>query len=283
MNFIPLDKSHSIRCICFDILNGIRTDPQKFNGVDLSDDIIRAVNASIEWKSNEFLDVGESATLFRFLKFISWKLNLKKKFHITGTLLDRKICDDPSIIDWSLEKLLTLDSNTSQWASVSYLCGNRNPLPKNIPFKLQLTMDVCSELDKDKNWSVKLDSTILNQARYFTKLDTAWKPEQSEDYCFARAFGFMSAQDGLTLWPSLVNHETNRIAEMERCLNQISSGVIDSKDHRVVQSLVMYCVANKINYVVIHPEAVNKTWPQFWDFLKYIKNRPALNDTNFEN
>ena len=56
---------------------------------------------------------------------------------------------------------------------------------------------------------------------------------------------------------------------MEKVLEQAKNGMkIYSKDHRVVQAVAMWGKINnkKINFA--YPEVVNKTWPQFWEFIK---------------
>lgn len=86
-------------------------------------------------------------------------------------------------------------------------------------------------------------------------------PQQAEDYCFARAFGLITAEEGEKIWPSLRGHESDRINEMEQSLNQDK---ITSTDHRIIQAVSML----KGNSVKIkYPNAVNKSWPQFWRFL----------------
>jgi 5-enolpyruvylshikimate-3-phosphate synthase len=42
---------------------------------------------------------------------------------------------------------------------------------------------------------------------------------------------------------------------------------ISSTDHRVVEALSVRCLRDGLTPDVLHPEAVNKSWPQFWDAL----------------
>jgi len=196
-------------------------------------------------------------------------LNLPKEFILSGTLKDRKICDNPEIINWSLENLLTLDNNTSQWASASVLLGNPARI-QNPPFKLQTTFDAIEhwkdKRKKGETWEPRYDETILSQAEAYLKfLQTGkmhFEPQQAEDYCFARAFNLITAEEGEKRWPSLRGHETDRISEMEIALTQDK---ITSKDHRVVQAIAMLN-RGKIKY----RNAVNKSWPQFWKFMEDI-------------
>ena len=227
--YIPLDKSWMIRMGVLDLTNGY-DDCTKFleqQYRELSDDLRSLYHASIRWNSNEPIDVGESGTLYRFLKFASWKLGKQKEFVLRGTLKNRKTCDNPSIVDWPLEELLTLDNRTSQWASASVLVGNPERMP-NPPYKLQVTYDAVEHWKnarrKNEIWEPRHDETILAQALSYLQWSREGKidftPQQAEDYCFARAFGLMSAQEGEMRWPSLRGHESDRIVEMEEALKQ---------------------------------------------------------------
>ncbi|VVB78961.1 Uncharacterised protein [uncultured archaeon] len=268
--YIPYDKSWIIRMGFLDLIYGYNDciDFLKENYESLSDDLKSLHDVSIQWRSNLSLDVGESGTLYRFFKFASWKLKEEREFILRGTLKDRSICDNPEIVNFSLEKLLSLDNNTSQFASASVLMGNSERII-NPPYKLQLTYDAIDHWKNSrllgKKWEVRYDNTIFSQAlAYLGFLKTGkidFVPEQAEDYCFARAFGIMTQFEGEKKWPSLIGHESNRILEMEKCLLQ---NEVSSKDHRVVQSIAL---RNKdANF--LYPNCVNKSWPQFWAFLE---------------
>ena len=95
--FIPLDKSWLTRIGVLDIINGY-TDIEKFidNQEDINDDILAIKNASIAWRNNQDINVGESATLYRLLQFASWKFKLNKTFLKEGSLKNRSITNNPN-------------------------------------------------------------------------------------------------------------------------------------------------------------------------------------------
>ena len=275
--YIPLDKSWIIRMGILDIVNGY-DDIQKFLTTQeyLGDDLVALKRVAETWKSNQPVDVGESGTLYRLLKFASWKLGLNKTFITRGTLTQRNICDDSSIIHLSQTELLKLDNNTSQWASAAALLGNSERL-SHPPFKLGVTYDAIDhwkiERVRGNVWLPRYDKTILVQAETYTQLLKGTKvefiPEQAEDFCFAYTFGYMTAEEGEKRWPALRGHESDRIVEIQNTLKYAQEGKdITSKDHRVVQAIAMWSKINNKNLNVLHSEAVNKSWPQFWDFLK---------------
>lgn len=275
-NLIPLDKSWIIRMGFLDLMNGYK-DIHNFlkNQKNLNDDLVALKNICKAWDIKTEIHVGESGTLYRYFKFASWKLGLNKKFILEKTLKGRNICDSSSIISLPIEKLLTLDNGTSQWASVAVLMGNNEKVEKP-PFKLKVTYDAISHWrEKRKNgeiWEPRYDQTILNQAITFIKMfnveKTEFIPEQAEDYCFARIFDFISKEEGEKIWPALKGHESNRIKEMEIVIDQIKNNKkIISKDHRVVQAVGLYQKLHRIPSTVIYPGSVNKSWPQFWDFV----------------
>jgi len=112
--YIPFDKSWIIRMGVLDLLKGhedtIKFLEQHYGG--LGDDLKALHRASIQWNSGEPINVGESGTLYRFLTFASWKLGLPKEFVTEGTLTERiekgEICNNPDMVNWPLERLLTL-------------------------------------------------------------------------------------------------------------------------------------------------------------------------------
>lgn len=276
MKYIPLDKSWIIRMGILDLLNGY---PDTINLLKkrekLNDDLKSLLRALIDWNSKQEIDVGESGTLYRFLQFASWKLGLNKKFILRGTLKDRKISNNTEIINWKLQDLLNLDNKTSQWASASVLLGNQEKI-ENPPFKLQLTYEAVKhwkeQRAKGECWIPRYDKTILTQAKAYIKLiktgKTGFKPEQAEDYCFSRAFNLIIKEEAEKRWLSLRGHESDRIIEMEKALdNYKTNKEIDSKDHRVIQAIAMLSKVEHKQVKIKYPWAVNKSWPQFWDFI----------------
>jgi len=276
--YIPLDKSWIIRMGVLDLVNGYTYNPFDYCEdilgrpyEELSDDLQAMFCVSVQWQLNLPFIVRESATLYRFLKFASWKLGWNRKIIIRGTLKHRNICNNPEIIDWPLEQLLTLDNGTSQWASASVLLGNEEIIP-NPPYKLQLTYDAVKywriARSHGRRWEPIYDKTILRQALAYLQWirdgHMDFEPLQAEDYCFARAFGIITQEEGERKWPSLKGHESNRIVDMEEALQQ---KVITSKDHRIVQAVAML-KRQEVDFM--YPNCVRKSWPQFWKFMRII-------------
>lgn len=274
--YIPLDKSWIIRMGILDLFNNY-DDIDEFleQQKELCDDLKALQKALINWKSGNSIYVGESGTLYRFLKFASWKSNLNKKFILSGSLLKRKICDDPEIINYSLEKLLKLDDGTSQWASAAVLLGNKEKI-SNPPYKLKITYEAISHWEKQRakrlSWQPRYDETILRQAETFLKLLKGEKisfiPQQAEDYCFSRALKFITKEEGKSRWPSLLGHESNRLEEMEKMIDNSDREIeINSADHRVIQAIAMRQKIKNKPIKFLYPLSANKSWPQFWKFL----------------
>lgn len=276
--YVPLDKSWMIRMGVLDILDGNEESIKflKQHYEELSDDLKALYRSSLQWRNGDVVDVGESGTLYRFLQFAAWKRQLKKTFVRQGTLLQRELCTDQSIVDRSLDDLLKLDNGTSQWASAAILSGNRERV-ENPPYKLKLTYDAVehwfSKKASGERWEARYDATILEQAAAYIQLRNnqtpGFVPQQSEDYCFARAFGLISQKEGELRWPSLRGHESNRIIEMETAIKCAEAGEeVDSKDHRVVQAVAMLQKVKNKPIKIKNPSVVSKSWPQFWRFLE---------------
>lgn len=266
-DYIPLDKSWIIRMGVLDLINhNDKTIKFLESQENLSDDLKSLLRVLKSW-NNEKVDVGESGTLYRFLKFISWKLGLNKKFILNGTLKERNICDNEKIVGWSQKELLKLDNGTSQWASAAVLLGDKERL-EDAPFKLRLTYEAVDNWCKD--WEPRYDKTILKQVNTFIKLlknkkNVGFILKQAESYCFARVFGFVNKEIGEKLFPNLKGHESNRLLEMEE---QLKKDIVDSKDHRVVQAIAMFSKIKGKKIKFLYPECVSKSWSQFWKFLE---------------
>ncbi|MBI4128888.1 MAG: hypothetical protein HY460_02445, partial [Parcubacteria group bacterium] len=208
----------------------------------------------------------------------AWKHHLSKKFILRGTLCRRPITHDSRIVSFSLAQLLKLDHQTSQWASAAVLCGNAENVERP-PAKLRLTYEAVRHWKerraRGKTWMLRKDETIGRQAETFLALysgkEVAFEPKHSEDYCFARAFSWTTSEEGKRRWPSLAGHESDRIEEMEKALLCASQGQhVSSKDHRVIQAVAMRSAYERKETVFDHPRVVNKSWPQFWGFLKFV-------------
>ena len=242
---------------------------------NLGDDLLALQRAITAWKSDVPIDVGESGTLYRLLKFASWKLNANKKFITKGTLTERNITDDKKITTLSQKELLMLDNRTSQWATAAALLGDEERI-ENPPFKLKITYDAIDHWQEKRRegkcWEPRYDETISRQASAFVDLLAGKKisfvPKQAEDFCFAYVFGFITAEEGEKKWPALRGHESDRITEIQEMMKYAKDGKeITSKDHRVVQAIAMWGKVNDKNIQILYPSAVNKTWPQFFDFI----------------
>lgn len=282
IKFIPQDKSWLTRVGVLDIINGY-SDIEEYikQQKNTNDDILAILNASEDWRNNRKIRVAESATLYRLLKFVSWKNNLNKVFIKEGSLNQRKITNDPKIVNLNQKELLKLDNETTQWATAKVICGDKERL-SNPPAKLKETYEAVEhwymKRKKGLCWEPKYDVTIKRQAETFLKLlkqeNVDYIPLCSDDYCFARAFDFINKENGAKFWPSLIGHETNRIEEMEYSIKEAEeTNCVSSKDHRVVQALSMWGVVNKKKLTFQNPNAVNKSWPQFWDFLALVQKQ----------
>ena len=279
---IPLDKSWLTRVGVLDIINGY-TDIEKFidSQEDTNDDILAIKIASIAWRNNQQINVGESATLYRLLKFASWKFELNKIFIKEGSLRHRQITDNPNIVNFNQTKLLKLDNETTQWATAVVICGDKERLI-NPPLKLKETYDAVEhwEIRRKRGlcWEPKYDETIERQVKVFLDLlnnkETNYTPLCSDDYCFARVFNLINKENGEKFWPSLLGHETNRIEEMEHAIKEAEeTSDITTKDHRVIQALAMWGIVNDKKLIFANPNSVNKSWPRFWDFLVLVKRK----------
>lgn len=248
----------------------------------LSEDLQALLRVARNWNGDIPIDVGESGTLLRLFSFASWKHGLNKKFIRRGTLRTRSITDNSAIVQLPLGQLLMLDHQTSQWASGAVLMGNTEVI-HHPPYKLQLTYEAVEHWKKQRAlgeaWIPRKDVTIQRQAEIFVSIACGIKPvfvpAQAEDYCFARAFAYIDAEEGERRWSSLRGHESDRILEMETMMRAYADGAhIPSKDHRVVQAIAMLAASQHREVYFVNPDVVTKSWPQFWKFIAWAGSEP---------
>lgn len=278
--YIPYDKSWVIRMGILDMLHGHNDTNRLLDECEqhsLSTDLQALHRATKQWREDsDEIDVGESGTLYRFMQFAAWKQGRDAQFIKHGTLSNRQITHDPTIVGLPIAKLLELDNGTSQWASAAVLLGNTEPRLSSAPFKLQVTYDAIEHWRAThaagSAWEARRDTTIAGQTTaYLGWLATGtmvFTPHQAEDYCFARAFDCIWPEEGEKRWPSLRLHESDRIAGMEEALQE---DTVTSADHRVIQAVAMRRGA-EVSFA--HPEAVAKSWPLFWRMLQAVRDTP---------
>jgi hypothetical protein len=280
--YIPIDKSWEIRRVLYLMLQGeIKAEELRelLKQPKLSNDIQALYNCAITWitEDTEF-HVGESGTLYRFLRYLTWQKWKPVNFIKEWSLAHRTMIDDPSIVGLSQAKLLELDNGTSQWASAAALWWYRTRLD-NPPYKLGVTYALIGQAWEDiaNILDPKKDETIERQVFAFGKYLSGWNmdflPEQAEDYLFARAFELMDTEEWRKRWPALKTHESDRLEGFELEIARVHNWeIVQANDHRVVQALAMRYGLRRDWFV--YPDAVNKSWPQFWDFMEYMnKNK----------
>jgi hypothetical protein len=294
--YIPWFKSQIIRMGILDLLGSYGPgDLIKF--LDSQEDLggdLKALRRIVEvWSdSSKPFDVGESGTIYRFIRTYTWKYGIDRPIFISGNLKKRveEMGATPEIIHWPLKKKLTLEGGTTQWATMAILMGNEEVLPE-VPFYIQQTYDAKLHHKERRSrglvWEPQRDPTLTAQVEEYVRFlktgKISIKPTKLGDCdlaCFLMAFGVMTPEEAKELWPMIQFHESNRVKEMREALEQLRLGeVICTDDHRVVQALAMRVQSADLKIPIDaikqrfhNPSCVNKTWPQFWNLMADIPN-----------
>lgn len=266
---LPLSKSWTIRMIFLDMFYGSKTKYQiigyfqKSDKNVLADDILAALRCAEVYISNKNVySVGNSATVNRFLIYF---LNGRKyKIRKGRQLKQRKIIALKNISKLPLSKLLLL--GTSQFASATLLKGMK-PI-KNLPLKCKLSIQARKTYFKNKGkWIPKNDEVIIRQISHFLR-NGKFKPLISEDYCYARAFNFITKEEGKRRWPEMKNHECNRLKIMEEVCKDFNKKINVFNDHRVAMAAVLRQKFLGLPIRISNKKCVSKSWPQFWQWLE---------------
>lgn len=270
---LPLSKSWAIRMIFLDMLYGSKTGYRVIryfknqNQSILADDVKAALSCAKAYISGrKTFNVGNSGTVCRFLIYFldGQKYKIKK-----GKQLRRRKINAPQNLSiLSLSKLLKL--GTSQFASAALLKGVK-PI-KNLPPKCQLSIQARKLYFQNKGkWIPRTDEVISRQIKHFIS-GGKFKPLIAEDYCYARAFGFITQKEGKRRWPELENHECNRLKVMEEVCKNLNKKVNVHNDHRVAMATALRQKSLGLPVRVNDKKCVAKSWPGFWQWLK--RNSP---------
>lgn len=268
--FLPLSKSWAIRMIFLDMLYGKKTKYKIIRHLwkkekNLADDIRASLRCAKNYISGKNVyKVGDSGTVCRFIiYFLDGK---KYKLVKEGQLAKRKIFIFNGISKFSISKLLKL--GTSQFASAALLAGAKPT--KNLPSKCRLSILTRKIYFKNKGrWLPKTDEVITRQANHYLR-GGKFKPLIAEDYCYARAFGFITKKEGNKKWPELSNHECNRLKVMEEACRDFSQKIDVHKDHRVAMAIALRQISLGLPVKINNKKCVSKSWSQFWQWLNNI-------------
>lgn len=275
--FIPFDKSRAIKFGLKDMGHGVTTTVDELREhPHLGDDLLALVRVSEEWARGETtFHVGESGTLLRGMWWLCQMEGIDAEFVREGTLADRQITLDESLLSMDLDALLQVDGGTSQHASMAILFNYCGDGPNTFyPTKFKETIDLLRDYDKGRS-GIRLDPTIARHA--MACLTGEFYPEHSEDACLAIAMGLMTPEEVKERWPQTVHHESNRPYEMDVATWRIRHGKrkIVTKDHRVIQAMAIthgLSPAWFSNYGYY----VSKSWPLFWSFMRYAVGKNGL-------
>jgi hypothetical protein len=299
--FMPLDKCWTIRLGVLDILNG-RQDHisneisswERLHGPKSITKDIKALHACARnWDEQSMVvQVSDCRTLYCFLKYASWKLKDMRSYMIGDDLLIRAPHADPKIVDWDQTKLMTLEGGSTCWASAKVLlgCTHRVFLPPRL---LEMTYNaVCTWKASTKRGTGEYglfgDMILFRQAAAFwdiihkgksLKVEDLLPDTQSrssrpdplpQDYFMLRTFGVINMVEGRKQFPEL-SYRRDRISDMEKQLGNLQMGKpIDTKDHRIIQAITMKSMYDGKAADIIHVDAVEKSWPAFWEFLQHV-------------
>ena len=266
---LPLSKSWAIRMIFLDMLYGsnmgyriIRHFKNQSRNV-LADDIKAALSCAKAYiLGRKIFKVGDSGTACRFLIYFldGQKYKIKKG----RQLARRKIIIPRNISALPLSELLKL--GTSQFASAALLKGAKSI--KNLPSKCKLSIQARKLYFQNKGkWIPRIDEVISRQVKNFL-CGGKFKPLIAEDYCYARAFNFITRKEGERRWPELANHECNRLKAMEEACRNLNRKISVHNDHRVAMAVALRQKSLGLPVQVNNKACVSKSWPQFWQWLK---------------
>lgn len=272
MTRLPLDKSW-IKCLTIlemrmGLHGKVRDFLNTFPQDEMSDDVSACRDLLNAWREgSNMLPVRNFRSLaVALLAFLKTRHRDEREILMGSQLRKRKL----------------LDEYSSQQISAQILAGNPNILDEwelrgmdKLPYHCKLANEASILANYSNALTVyREDRTILKQFTYFIqKLQgkkVKLKIDSAEDIPLAVAMGEMSIKVAEKKYPQLKHHETNRIKELENMLTDTNCA---STDHRIVMARAMSDVLKESWTLYdrpVNPEAVNKSFPKFWEYLDEI-------------
>lgn len=273
---LPLDKSW-IKCITvLEMQEGYGSDGAVRNFLnsypdnEMSDDVkaCRDVLNALHNKSNVFP--------VRNFRSLAVALTCLKSIDRNNILLGSQ-----------LRRRKLIDENSSQLKSAKMLTGKKEqvladyPNIHDMPYHVYMAYEA-ETFRYDKTTIYREDRTLTKQFAYFiNKLqdkDTKLEVNSAEDVPLAYMFGEIELSEIKSTYPQMVNHESNRIDELNAVTRTPgASQIMYTDDHRIVMACEMFGIVNDSQYKFMHPECVNKSFPNFFKYIKEITDiyKPA--------
>jgi hypothetical protein len=274
--FLPLSKSWAIRMIFLDMLYGKKTGHKVINYFrkqsknDLSNDINAAMRCAENYLSGKNVyNVGNAGTVCRFIIYVMFgkKRKLRMGEQLRERFKKRKELENlpKDLTGLPLTKLMGL--RTSQYASAAILMGMQPIL--GLHPKCDLTIEARQAyFANDGKWIPRYDEVIIGQLRHFLYGEKIKDPI-AEDYCHLRAFNLMDHAEGKKRWPELAEHESNRLAVMEKICKKGFDGLVNThNDHGVFMAVVLRQISLGLKVRVTHKRCVRKSYPVFLNWIK---------------
>ncbi|MDO8526517.1 MAG: 3-phosphoshikimate 1-carboxyvinyltransferase [Deltaproteobacteria bacterium] len=159
------------------------------------------------------------------------------------------------------------------WSSAAFLMAmgllHKKIILKNLnPKSLQGDMAILSIVkEMGGNFKCEKDHLVVNPSRL---KNISWNFGHTPDlYPIVSVLTHLAeGESHFEGTERLKNKESDRPAEMETVLKAHNGSVIDSKDHRIVMAAAVLALAKQWRFEYKHPEAVNKSFPDFWKFYE---------------
>lgn len=286
--YLPIDKTYVRVLLALDYKHGFSDSRQilaQHTDIGaLPDDTRTFLQALEDYALDRPVRVGEGGANYRTMLYLSQLDGITPDFVKEGSLKERSIYEGDDLTTRSNEDLLELDAGTTQYLIARLIWDDLIMVPPHLiarEYKLQVAQAAqhhwYNQREQEKAWAPPVDATIQRQAELYLRAttlgfkDATFYMEQAEDYCFARAFGYVEPEEAEELWPKLRYHESYRIATMEEAIDQATSGrIITANDHRVVQAIAMRFGLGEARFA--QPACVTKSWPRFWEFIQMVRS-----------
>ena len=256
MDIIPYDKYWLFGLGILDMLHDY-DDIYSFlelNTNNLTTDLYDFKLTFLDWYSNKsIIYIGQSYALFNIILFIITKLKVKKPLYYNNTIID----GDSVLPYCNYTQQQLLDINI-YWCIALILLGDPVRL-SNPPIKIDIIYQSYQHWKEKRSigeyWIERNNIYIQNLFDYFLQL--YHNPIDID----------INIELPKMLKIINYNQDYQDTTKIQLLVQQYNNGIIDIKDSKLIECVVLISILCKKKITIKYPELVKKNWNKFWIYF----------------
>lgn len=256
MDIIPYDKYWLFGLGILDMLNNY-DDIYSFlelNTNNLTNDLYDFKLTFLDWYADKsIIYIGKSYALYNILLFIMTKLNVNKQLYFDNTIVEYN--NTLNYINYTQKELVDINI---YWCIALILLGDPIRL-SNPPVKIDIIYNAYQYWKEKRN---KDEYLIDRKNIYIKNLFNYYLDLQNNSI-------EIDIEIVLPKMLKMINYNIEYMdsTRIKLLIEQYNNGIIELKDSKLIECIVLISILCKKKLVIKYPELVKKNWNQFWIYF----------------